>query len=77
MDGQVQEGKGRTDALSGLYESEKGDSREIAERKQGRAGRWSAGSDASWRMWRDGGGALAQENAKDEVKNSPLGPAAS
>ena len=31
--GWVQEGKGRTDALSGLYESEKGDSREIAERK--------------------------------------------
>ena len=34
----MQEGKGRTDALSGLDEPEKGDSREIAERKGGARG---------------------------------------
>ena len=70
-DGRVQEGKGRTDVFSGLDESEKGDSREVAGRKEGRTGRgpcnvgsWSGTKKPSQRAWREGGGALAPENAK-------------
>ena len=38
-DGRVEEGKGRTNVFSGLDESEKGDSWEVADRKEGHMGR--------------------------------------
>ena len=80
----MQEGKGRTDVFSGLDESEKGDSREVAGRKEGCTGRgpcnvssWSMTKKPSQQAWREGGGALAPENAKYEMKHSPQGPAVS
>ena len=70
-DGHVQEEKGRTDVFSGLDESEKGDSREVAGRKEGCTGRGPCNVSSGWGTkklsqwaWREGGGALASENAK-------------
>ena len=55
--GHMREGKG------GL--TSRKETAETAGRKEGCAGHaWSAGGEASWQMWGDGGGALALVNAR-------------
>ena len=67
----MQEGKGRTDVFSRLDESKKGGSQEVTGRKESHTGRGPCNVSSGWgtkkllqQAWREGGGALAPENAK-------------